>query len=449
MHSHLLGHPSLAQAVRRLERLNPEKFELYFSRRRATQIDSKDQKVDSLTQSEDVGLAVRILKDKRLGFSFTTSLDEAAILRAVDSANEVAKYMPEDPYADLFSFGSAVYPNLDSLDSKGLQVPIEQKIDLARRLEAECRKSDSRIQGVRAATFREVTYEIHMVDSNSEHVQHQGSLFTASISCRAEQDGDNQMGGDFGFSNFLDGLDVKDVARSAAHYATELLGAGTAPTMKCPAVIRNEVVAELVEFLAGSFSAEEIQKGRSMLAGKEGTRVFSEQVTLINDGLMPGGYASSPFDGEGVPSKTTTLVDGGFFSEALYDQYHARKLGKEPTGSAVRGIKAPPSIGVSNLYLKKGRKTPTALMAGIKKGVLITNLMGVHTANPVTGDFSLGASGLLIENGKITKPVRGFAVAGNVLELFRRMTDIGNDMKQSGSIGAPSVRVSEISVGGT
>jgi PmbA protein len=149
-----------------------------------------------------------------------------------------------------------------------------------------------------------------------------------------------------------------------------------------------------------------------------------------------------------VPSSKTLLVDKGFVSGILYDGYYARKNSAQPTGSSVRGIKTPPGVGFSNLYMEKGPKNFQSLLDGIPKGILITDLMGVHTANPVTGDFSLGASGILIENGKLTRPVRGFAVAGNVLELFRKMTDISNDLKFFGNVGAPSVRVSEISVGG-
>jgi PmbA protein len=326
---------------------------------------------------------------------------------------------------------------------------------LARSIEAACRKQDARVKAIRAASVSENVYEVHLVDSSGGHIQSQATRYSASVTCKAEENGEAQMGGDFGFSTDLDrlGTEVIDaVGKQSALHAVELLGAGSCPSFQGHAILRNSVVAELVEFLAASFSAEEIAKGRSMLAGKLGQRLFSEHVTLIDDGLLAGGYATSPFDGEGVPSSQTTLVDGGIAAAALYDVYYGRKEGKEPTGSSQRGIKAPPSIGFSNLYLKAGRKTPAKLLelfTGISRGILITDLMGVHTANPVTGDFSLGASGLLVENGRVTRPVRGFAVAGNVLEVFRRMTDIGNDLRFFGNVGAPSVRVSELAVSGT
>lgn len=448
MHSYLHGHPALIQAVRRLEQLNPDQFELFFQRRTSTKIDSKDQQIDSLSRSEDVGLAVRLVKDRRLGFSFTTSLEKDAIDRAVQSALEIATFMPEDPHVGLHSFSESVYPNVENYDPRGVQAPAAQKIALAKELETRCREADKRITGIRSASVTESVTEIHLVDSSGEHIQHQSTLYGASITCKAEQEGESQVGHEFGFSNQLDGLDVAQVGKLAAQWATELLTAKAPPTMQCPAILRNSVVAELIDFLSSSFSAEEIDKGRSMLAGKHGQHLFSDKVTLIDDGLLPGGYATSPFDGEGIPSRKTTLVDGGFVSGALYDGYYARKLGAEPTSSSVRGIKAPPVIGFSNLYMQAGRKSAAQLMDGISKGILITDLMGVHTANPITGDFSLGASGILIENGKLTRPVRGFAVAGNVLEIFRRMSDLGSDLRFFGNVGAPSARVTELSVGG-
>lgn len=440
--------PQLRDAERKLEKLNPDQFEIYVQRKTSTRIEAKDQKIDSLGRAEDIGMAIRVIKDRRPGFSFTTSLEKSAIERAIDSALEVAAQMPEDALAGLATFGSYVYPAVDNWDAQGLKVPVARKSELAKELESLCRKADPRIKGLRSAAFSETAWETLLVDSQGERIHHQSTTYSASVTCKAEAGGESQIGSDFFFSNYLDNLDIRCVAERAAQRATELLGAGRAPTMVCPAVLRNRIVADLVDFLSSSFSAEEIAKGRSMLADQSGQHVFSDQMTLTDDGLLPGGLGTAPFDGEGVPSGRTVLVDGGFVSGTLTDGYHSRKLGLRLTGNAARGIQRPPGISTTNLFMSAGRKAPEALLDGIQRGVLLTDLLGLHTANPVTGDFSLGASGILIENGKLTRPVRGFAVAGNVLELFRKMTDVASDLRFFGSTGAPSARVSEVSIGG-
>lgn len=442
-------HPALSSAISRLDKLKPDHYEIYFERRTSTKIDSKNLEIDSLSRSEDVGLAIRLIKNQRMGFSFTTSLEDVAIQKAVETAYEVAKHMPADPFVSLHSFDKSVYPHVDQFDQQGLDVPLTQKIEMAKSLESHCRKADKRITGVRQASLSENCYEVQMVDSNGEPILYKSTAFVASVSCKAEADGDSQMGGDFAFSHELDALPLETVGKLAAQWATELLGSKSAPTLKCPALLRNAVVAELIEFLSSSFSAEQLDKGRSMLAGKVGEPVFSEHITLIDDGLMNGGMGTAPFDGEGIPSRKNLLVNRGFISGLLYNLYYSNKAGVEPTSSSSRGIKSPPSIEFSNLYLQKGKKSFDTLVKEIQKGILITDLMGVHTANPVTGDFSLGASGILIEKGQLTTPVRGFAVAGNVLDLFRKVIDVSNDLRFFGKVGAPSVQLSDLSIGGT
>ena len=440
---------AISRASSTLKRLGADQFELYILRKNSTKVDSKNQQVDSLSRSQDLGLSVRLIRDQKLGFSFTTSLENSAIDRAIQSANEIAALMPRDPDATVASLNRSSYPQVASFDAEGLAVSIEEKIEMAKKVEAACRRADSRVSAVRSASFSENVYEFHLVDSEGRRISHQSTIFTTSVTCKADQDGESQMGGEFDFSNFYNRLKPDEVGALAARWATELLGAQVPKSMKCPGIIRNNVVSELLDFMSSSFSAEEIDKGRSILAGKEGSEIFSKQVTIIDDGLMAGGYASGPFDGEGSPSQVTRLVHAGTFSTALYDLYYAKKFGKNPTGSAVRSIKAPPSIGISNLYIEPGNKSFESLCRSISRGVLITDLMGVHTANPVTGDFSLGASGILIENGKLTTPVKGFAVAGNVLQIFRDLQEIGNDLRFFGNIGAPSIQIQEISVSGS
>jgi PmbA protein len=279
-------------------------------------------------------------------------------------------------------------------------------------------------------------------------LHHRGSMFSSSLACKAEENGDAQMGYEYVFSPFLSKLDLEFCARSGAESAVELLGAGKPKSTKCPAVIRNDVVSELLDFLSGSFFGEEIEKGKSLLQGKLNEKIFADFIEILDDGLLEGGLATRPFDGEGTASQTTKLVDRGVFSNILLDRKYAKRFGRKATGNSSRSIKAPPSISTTNLYLKPGTKPLAELVRDVGDGILITNLMGVHTANSVTGAFSLGASGLMIRGGKTAEPVKGFAVAGNILELFRNVAALGSDLRFFGSTGTPSLLLPELSVSG-
>ncbi len=441
-------HAAFKKALQVFDKMRLDHFELYLFEKKSTQIDSKNLQTDSLTTAQDVGLSIRVLNDHRLGFSYTTSLENDAVDHAIQNAYAISKSMSQDEFSNLYLFKKTNYPQLNLEDKDGLRVPLESKIKMAQELESQCKKADPRVKGVRSASVTENFYHIQMLDSEHTLIEYSKTLFSAHVTCMAEENGDSQIGSDMGFSYFLNKLDIPKIGSQAAKYATELLGAKQTLSLKCEAVFRNQVVAELIEFLSASLSAEEIDKGRSLLKGLAGKKVFSDQITLIDDGILAGGYSSSPFDDEGVPCTSKELVAKGILGEPLNNLYYAQKNSSLTTGNASRGIKTPPRIHLSNLYLCPGQKELHEICKSIQKGVLITDLMGLHTANPITGDFSLGASGFLIENGNLTTALRGFAVAGNILEILKEVQEVGNDLKFFGNVGAPSLHCKEVSIGG-
>jgi PmbA protein len=272
---------------------------------------------------------------------------------------------------------------------------------------------------------------------------------TGSVSALAVEGNDSQIGWDFGFSNYFAGVDVATIALSAAAKATGLLGARKIPTMRCPAVIDNRVAGEILEVLSQAFLAENVQKGKSLLAGRVGKDIFSASIRIRDDGTLPGGMGTAPFDGEGVGQRNTLLVEEGRLMGFLYDTYCADKGGTESTGNGVRGSsKNPPRTGVTNFFIENGTVPFTGLLQGIDRGILITEVMGMHTANPISGDFSVGAAGFLIEQGSTTVPVKGIAIAGNILEIFRNIEMAGNDLRFFGAVGSPSLKISALDISG-
>ncbi len=443
---------NIQETAARIERLLArhalDGWEILLGASRNLSIEVKEQQVDSFKCSEPVGVSVRVLKDRRMGFSYSTSLSDADLARMIDNAvMGAAAQTPDDAHC-LPDPGP--YPVIEGLFDEALETAgEEQKVALAMELERLTLSADSRVKKVRKCSYGEMDYLVHIRNSRGVDSGYRGSSVSCSVSVLAEGDGDSQMGWDFGFSPYLSGLKIDGVARTAAGNALRLLGARKIPTMRCPVVLDPFVATEILEVLAPAFLAENVHKGKSLLAGKVGEPLFSPLLRIRDDGTLPGGMSSSPFDAEGVAHRNTILAEGGTLQGYLYDSFHARRDGVSSTGNCVRsGVKGVPHLGITNLFIENGAVPPADLVRGIDRGMLITDVMGMHTANPVSGDFSVGAAGLLVENGAITHPVKGVAIAGNILDLFRSVDAVGNDLRLFGASGAPSLRITALDVSG-
>lgn len=425
-----------------------KEFEIYISSNRSLSIESKGGEVDSFEVSETTGASLRVFDNGRQGFSFCTDFGNEAIRRMVGDAGLSSQHTTSDEFRVLPE-PSASIPSVSVFDGKMKEVPEEEKIERARVLESAALSFDKRMKRVRKAAYSETEYEAAILNSKGVDVAHSGTYCSASISALAEEGAESEMGSDYDFSRFYDGLDVELVGRRAAENAIMLLGGKRIKTIKCPVVFENSVASDFLGVLAASFIADSVQKGKSLLAGKVGTTIASHILNVSDDGLFPGGIGTAPVDGEGVARQKTSLIEGGILKGYLYDTYSAVKGRVRSTGNAVRpGIKAPPSCGLTNLYIEKGGFSKDDLLNKAGSGLLVTEVMGMHTANPVSGDFSVGAAGIWIENGKKAYPVKGVAIAGSIIDILKSVAAIGSDLRFFGKIGAPSLLVSELTVSG-
>jgi PmbA protein len=192
---------------------------------------------------------------------------------------------------------------------------------------------------------------------------------------------------------------------------------------------------------------DSVYRGASFLAGKLGEKIAGANVNIIDDGTIPGGFGTAPFDGEGIPTRRTVVVENGILKSYLLNTYTARKLGLETTANASRGLAGTPGIGPGNYFLQPGTKTPKQIIADIKDGLYVTEFMG-HGSNLVTGDYSRGASGMWIVNGELAYPVEEITVAGNLKEMFNNISEIGSDLEFRGSMASPTIRIDGLTVGG-
>ncbi len=435
--------------VDRLSAKKIDTYELFYTASKRLSIESEGKETEDFKFSEPYGVALRVIVDGGMGFSFSTLPDDPAIETMVESAVGSARNStPDEHYALAGPVGSLPETGV-IFDDAIEKAPLADKITRARLVEEGALAADPRVVRVRGARYAESSYEVFLRNSLGVDISYKKSVVSAQVMAMAEQDGEQEMAYDADFSIGYEGLDPYLVGKRAGLTAVERLGAQKAPTGKYTALLINEVVGELLGVLSSSFLAENVLKGKSALAGREHEKIFSEKITVIDDGIMPGGVASSPVDDEGIVRGRHKLVDRGVLKGFLYDLLSARRAQVRPTGSSARdGVMTPPMPSPSNLFIVGGRKSPDSLVAEAVRGVIITELMGVHTANPVTGEFSVGASGFVFENGERLFPFKEGAVAGNLISMLSRAVAVGSDLRFFGGVGAPSLLVEGVDLSG-
>lgn len=411
-------------------------------------IEVRDGQVDTLKQAEEIGLGIRVFQGNRLGFSYTTDLKQEAVRETIRRALEGARYTADDKNNGLPGVVDG-YSEMVTFDGEIEKTGLDAKVEMARQIEAESKKQDRRVKIVDSSGYEESRYSVAVVNSRGTEAFQKGAFCGLYISLMAEENGEVQTGFSVEAKRHIKELDPARVGKEGAHNAVRLLGAKGAPSRPLPCVLEPYVMTSFLGVLSGSFSADFVQKGKSTFKGKLGQAIASSQVTLVDDGTYEKGIASFPFDGEGWPSQRTALIEQGELKGFLYDSYTARKDQTSSTGNGMRGsFRGLPSVGTTNLFLQPGSAPPEMLWKDLERGLYVTEVMGMHTANPISGDFSLGASGIMIEKGKLTHPVRGVTIAGNLFDFLRDIEGIGSDLRFFGGTGSPSVRVKSLSIGG-
>jgi PmbA protein len=435
----------IAEAVKR----GADQAEVFIKSFRDLSVDVRGQAVDSLTSSSSCGYSLRVIKNNCLGFSYATDVKEkdSVIKQAVESTG----YSDEDPYLGLPEPSGpaevAVY------DPAVTDINEDDAIGLTMLLERSAFDADNRIKKVRKASGSFTTAETIIVNSKSLKTQHLSTSCTAQIMAIAEDGRESQTGWDFSGSRFLRDVSFETTGRVAAERAVRLLGARPITGARIDVILENSVTIDFLGIFASSFSSEALQKGKSLLKDRLGKRIISPGINIIDSGLRSGRLGSRPVDDEGVPVREKRVVHEGVLQTYLYNTYTARKGNTHSTGNAVRGgFSSLPSVGVTNFFVEpaiaeksQGQKE---LFRSLGRGLYIVDAMGVHTANPVSGDFSLGVSGLWIEGGEIQFPVKEAVISGNILELFNKIAAVGDDLTFYGNMGAPSILISDVDISG-
>jgi len=384
----------------------------------------------------------------RMGYANTENFSPEIIPTLLAHAATHAGLIEEDEPEKLFP-GSAAYPTVDTYNSALNETTAAEKIALALALEAACKTADPRVTTVDYCYIGSGEETLHMANSYGLDVQHTGNYgmayVSACVTCpttgEVKTHGDHWEGRDFA------ALDVQALARTTVAGALAQLGAAPAESGCFPVVLENRAVCALFGAFNGVFFAENAQKGFSLLAGKEGETIAAPCVTLRDDGVCPHSLHSAPFDGEGVATQQTTVIENGVLRTLLYNTKSAAKAGKQSTGNASRGN----SIGTTctNFYLSPGETPPEVLRSGITHGLLINRFSGLHAGtNAISGDFSLLAGGFFIEDGQISRPVDQITLSGNIFSLLQNIREVASDLHFEWNTGMPSLRVDGLQVSG-
>lgn len=437
----------VAQSILDLADRPGQEIEVYATKQKSMRVEVSDGEIETLREAQQTGVGIRIIDGGRLGLAFTTSLDRESLEETIRLAEANAQSATPDEF-NILPSPRPVKP-LELLDPAMVEVPVGAKIELSRSVERAARRYDPRVTKVRQASYGDGIYEVGICNSRGVDIGYEGAYCSTSILVVAEADGQAEMGWSYDFSRSFPDLDPEKVGREAAARAVEMLGAGSVTTCRVPILLAPDVASEFLDVLGPALTAEAVQKGKSLFAGKLGEAVGSKELNLIDSGLLPQGMATAPVDDEGVPSQDTILLDKGVLQTYLYNSYSAARDGVESTGNGIRAsFRGALTTAPRNFYIQPGELSEKELMTRISRGLYVTNVMGIHTANPISGEFSVGASGLWIEEGKTVRPVRGVAIAGNLIGFLKHLMAVGSNLRFFGSVGSPSLLVEGITISG-
>ena len=406
--------------------------------------------IDKLEHAQEHQLGLRLFFGKRSAVTSTSDLSPASLDRLLEDTCALARSTAEDRVSGLPQADQCMdsVPDLDLWDSHCPNLSMEEKIEIAKRVEAAALNYDPRITNSEGGSFDHYTARVLYGNSHGLCGQYRTSGFSISVVPVAAQNGSMQR--DYWYSHrrkFSQLEDTEKVGQIAAMRTLRRLGAKKVKTQVAPVVFESLMSARLLGHLAAALSGYALYKGTSFLAGKLGTQVASPQVTLVDDGTLLGGLGSRPFDGEGLATRKTTVIDGGILKSYLLDTYSARKLGMLSTGNAARAVGDTPTVSPNNFYLAPGPWSPEQIFQSVKSGLYVTELIGFGV-NLASGDFSQGAAGLWIEHGELTYPVEEITIAGNLNQMLSDIEMVGNDLDLQRKVSAPTLKISRMTVAG-
>ena len=425
-----------------------EAVEAYAEETRRTEASALRGEVEGLEFSESRGVGVRVIRESRLGYAWAADPDADEVRDIVRRARENSALAAVDEHNVLP--GPASWTSIPEMFREAsAAVPTEEKTRLALDLEARATSRDPRVTKIDEAQVGDAVSRVAIASTTGVEAEYgRTDAWCLAVTLAVEGD-ETQTGFSYRIARGLDELDWEALADEAVERGARMLGAAKPATVRVPVVLDQFAAMSFLGVLAGALSADAVQKGRSLFANLVGEQVGSELFTLVDDGTNVEGPGAAPFDDEGVPSGRTELFTKGVLNGFLHNAYTAHKGETTSTGNGKRGYRSPPGVGTSNFYLDEGDTPRDELLSRAEGGVLIQDVSGVHSgANPISGEFSVGATGLRIAGGALGEPLREMTIASTLPEMLKAIAGVGDDLRFFSSVGTPSVLIGEMTLAG-
>jgi PmbA protein len=427
-----------------------EQVEAYAEESRHTEVKARKGEIEGLTFSESRGVGIRLIAEGAVGFAWAADPSEPEIAQTVARARENAALAESDEHNGLPE-AAPIDPIATLYRADQAEMALDRKVDLAIGLERKATSTDPRVTNCDDVVYGDSVSRVAIGSTLGLDAAYERTDTWCMVVALAVDQGETQTGFSFRIGRELGDLAWEEVADEAVQRATAMLGASKPSSGRVPIVFDPFAGSSFLGVLGGALSAEAVQKGRSLFADKVGEAVGSDAFTLIDDGRELDGPAAAPFDDEGVPTGRTELITAGTLNGFLHNTYTARRGGTTSTGNASRGgYRTSPSVGTSNFFVKPGSQAPEALLKEAAGGVLVNDVSGVHSgANPISGTFSVGATGWRIgPGGEIGEPLREMTIGSTIPEMLAGVTAVGNDLRFFSSTGVPTILIGEMTVAG-
>jgi PmbA protein len=445
--------PELLELAERVaRRAQPgEQIEAYVARGVSTQVKAYGGEVESLTSAESFGVGIRVIADHRQGFAHAGTFDEAVLVETLAEARDNASFGEPDEW-----FGLAEPDGVEPVDQDLWRDSLatfspQAKVDLALALERSVLGRDPRVTGVRTAIYADSSGEGAVASSAGVTAYGRGTSCYLSVSALATDGDETKIGGGVDVGREPGDLDVELAAADAVARAVRLFGARPVPSQRLSIVLEPRLAASIIGLAGGTLTGDRVIKGRSPFADRLGEAIASPLLTLLDDPTNPASLAAESHDGEGLACRPNQLIVDGVLQQFLHNAYSARRAGVWSTGSAVRGYRSTPSVGCQALSVRPGTGTHDELVANVELGLLVDSMSGFHSGvNAVSGDFSVGAEGIMIRNGELAEPVREITIASTLQRLLLGIDAVGADLEwlPSGT-GSVTLVIGDVSLGGT